>query len=171
MNEITAINQLGLCYWRGENGVQRNFAKAVELWQTAVNLGSPEELMSISDCAAAHFNLGCAYINGNGVDKDEKKAKYHWEISAIGGDLEGRGNVAMLEGRAGNIERAVKHHMIGAVGGDDESLDMMRKSYLVGNATKDQYGKALQAYQSYLDAIRSDKRDEAAARRDCYRYY
>ena len=91
MNEITAINQLGLCYWRGENGVQRNFAKAVELWQTAVNLGSSEELMSISDCAAAHFNLGCAYINGNGVDKDEKKGKVSLGNISNWGRFRGKG--------------------------------------------------------------------------------
>ena len=32
-----------------------------------------------------------------------------------------------------------------------------------GYATKDDYAKALQSYQSYLDEIKSDDRDTAAA--------
>jgi len=37
--------------------------------------------------------------------------------------------------------------------------------------TKDDYAKALRAHQSYLDEVRSDQRDEAAAHSDEYKYY
>jgi len=40
-----------------------------------------------------------------------------------------------------------------------------------GHATKDDYTKALRAYQAYLDKITIDQRDEAAAADDDYKYY
>ncbi len=41
-----------------------------------------------------------------------------------------------------------------------------------GNATKEEYTKALQLYQAYLSEIKSPQRDKAAAAHDeCYRYY
>ena len=36
---------------------------------------------------------------------------------------------------------------------------------------KDDYGKALWAYQKYIDGIKSDQRDKAAAHNSMYRYY
>ena len=40
-----------------------------------------------------------------------------------------------------------------------------------GRATRDDYAKALKAYQDYLDDIKSDQRDEAAAFSVEYKYY
>ena len=40
-----------------------------------------------------------------------------------------------------------------------------------GYATKDDYAKALRAYQAYLDGIKSVGRDEAAAFSDRFKYY
>ena len=39
-----------------------------------------------------------------------------------------------------------------------------------GHATKDDYAKALRAYQAYLAEIKSDQRDKAAAASADYRY-
>ena len=57
----------------------------------------------------------------------------------------------------------MKHHMIAAGCGDNESLMEIREFYVNGHATKDDYGKALRAYQKYVDGIKSAQRDEAAA--------
>ena len=48
---------------------------------------------------------------------------------------------------------------------------MIQQLYKLGHATKDDYSKALQAYQKYLDEIRSEQRDKAAAANDKYKYY
>ena len=61
--------------------------------------------------------------------------------------------------------------MIAVEGGDHDSLKMIQQMYKDGDATKDDYAKALQAYQAYLDEIKSDDRDEAAAYSDRYKYY
>ena len=61
--------------------------------------------------------------------------------------------------------------MIAAEGGNADSLKEMKRLYTHGYATKDDYAKALQAYQAYLVEIKSDDRDKAAAFSDSYKYY
>ena len=50
------------------------------------------------------------------------------------------------------------------------SLPILRM-YRDGYATKDDYAKALKAYQAYLSEIKSDDRDKAAAFSDKFKYY
>ena len=61
--------------------------------------------------------------------------------------------------------------MIAAGAGDTDSLKRIQRLYSNGHATKDDYTKALKAYQSYLVEIKSDQRDKAAAFHEDYRYY
>ena len=76
-----------------------------------------------------------------------------------------------FEEETGNMSRALKHYMIAARGGDDDSLKEIREFYMNGHATKDDYAKALRAHQKYIDGIKSAERDEAAAfYNDVYRY-
>ena len=82
-----------------------------------------------------------------------------------------RHNLGSYEERAGNIDRALKHHMLAIRVGDPESLEAIKQMYLNGHATKDDYTKALQSYQEYLGEIKSVQRDEAAAADKDYRYY
>ena len=43
--------------------------------------------------------------------------------------------------------------------------------YSNGHATRDDYAKALQAYQAYLSEIKSNDRDKAAEYDEMYKYY
>ena len=45
------------------------------------------------------------------------------------------------------------------------------EGWMDGCAKKDDFETALRYYQAYLDEIKSDQRDEAAAARDVYKYY
>lgn len=70
MNDPLALRQLGTKY-KGNGDYQKTFecfSKGVEL-----------------DDMGSHFELGCLYYNGHGVDKDEAKAIQHYEKAAIGG--------------------------------------------------------------------------------------
>ena len=87
------------------------------------------------------------------------------------GDAGARYNLGILEGQACNEERAVKHLMIAVKDGNTASLAIIKEMYKGGFATKDDYAKALRSYQAYLDEIRSDQRDEAAAADDDCKYY
>ena len=77
----------------------------------------------------------------------------------------------MSEGRAGNMDRALKHFMIAAGGGDNDSLKKIQQMLMNGDAMKDDYAKALRAYQACLNEMKSPQRDEAAAFNDAYKYY
>ena len=160
VDDAEAIYSLGCCYFNGRRGLPQDHAKALELCHRAGELGN----------ASAYYNIGCAYDRGDGVERDMNQAKHYWELAAIGGDAGSMYNLGILEERAGNMSRALKHHMIAAGCGYKNSLKEIREFYVNGYATKDDYTKALRANQKYVDGIKSDQRDEAAAFDDEYRY-
>ena len=99
------------------------------------------------------------------------KAKHYYELAAMMGYAKARHNLGNAEWRAGNWDRAIKHFMIAAGGGLNNSVKSIQKLYELGHATKDDYASALQNYQAYLDAIKRDQRDQAVAAYDRYKYY
>ena len=119
----------------------------------------------------AYCNIGYAYSHGEGVEVDMKKATHYYELAAMKGNAMARHNVALIEKKAGNIDRALKHYMIAARSGWSNSLKGMKQLYSNRHATKEQYTKALQLYQTYLSEIKSKQRDEAASADEDYRYY
>ena len=81
-------------------------------------------------------------------------------------------NLAILENDSGNVDRETKLKLIIVVGfGSNDSLKAIKHMKVHGYATRDDYAKALQSYQSYLDEIKSDDRDTAAAFTTDNRYY
>jgi hypothetical protein len=89
----------------------------------------------------------------------------------MGGVVEARYNLRGLELSAGNMDRAVKHLMIAAGSGCTDSLEKIKLFFMNRGATKDDYAKALRAYQANLVEIKSPQRDQAAAFNDAYKYY
>ena len=61
--------------------------------------------------------------------------------------------------------------MISARDGYSNSLEGIKIMYKNGYASKDDYAKALQLYQAYLNEVKSEQRDIAAAADDDYKYY
>ena len=160
MGDAIAMYCLG-CLRNIDRGFPQNTDKALELWHRAGELG----------CTKAYHNIGNAYINGRGVERDEKKAKHYWELAAMGGDESARHNLGVFECNAGYYDRALKHLMIAVEFGNSGSLKKIKQLYAIGYASKDDYAKALKAYQAYLEDIKSDQRDKAAAFDDDYKYY
>ena len=161
LDDPIAIYNMGCDYQDGTCGRPQNHAKALELYHRAAELGY----------VASYNNIGYAYNNGEGVDVDKKKARHYYELAAIGGDPIARYNLGEMDEEAGNIERALKHYMIAVRDGDAESLTAIQRLYSNGLATKEDYTKALQLYQTYLNEIKSKQRDKAAAYRKRCRYY
>jgi hypothetical protein len=152
LGDAEAIYTLGCYYREGLYGFPQDIAKAFELFHRAGDLG----------CNKAFNNAGYAYSNGNGVEIDKKKADNYFKLAAMAGHVISRYNLGAVEEDAGNMNRALKHHMISAEGGHNDSLKAIQKLYTNGYATKDDYAKALQAYQAYLAEIKSAQRDAAA---------
>jgi hypothetical protein len=159
--DAEAIHNLGGCYSRGMHGLPQDRAKALELYHQAAKHGN------VNSC----YSIGYAYYNGNGVEMDEKKANHYWELAAMGGHVQARHNLGMYEGHAGNMGRAVKHFMIATEFGYYDSLENIKRMFMNGDATKDDYAKALLSYQANLVEIKSAQRDEAAAINHAHRYY
>jgi len=156
-----AIQNQGIYYQYGKYGFPQDYDKALELYHRAAELGH----------AAGYNSIGYAYYKGEGVEVDKKKAIHYFELAAMGGDIPARrclGSNEYLE--EGNIDRALKHFMIAVRSGHSDSLNMVKELYSKGQATKEDYTKALLSYQGYLGEIKSVQRDKAAADREDYRY-
>jgi len=74
-------------YDQGTRGLPQDHQKANELLRKACELG----------CAGAYYNLGDSYFHGNCVEVDMKKAKYYYELAAIGGCVDARNNLGYIE--------------------------------------------------------------------------
>ena len=88
----------------------------------------------------------------------------------MGGDTDARHNLGVYEYTKGNMDRALKHRMIAAGVGHNDSLETIKGMFMSGDAMKNDYAKALQAYQANLVEIKSPQRDQAAAFDDNYKY-
>ena len=161
VDDAQAIHELGRFHSEGRYGLQHDMDRALELWHRAGKLGNP----------VSYYNIGNAYLYGMGVGRDMKKATHYHELAAIRGYVRSRHSLGIFEGNARNINKALKHFMIAAGDGSNESLKTILRMYRDGYATKDDYAKALNAYQAYLVEIKSDDRDKAAAFDDEYKYY
>jgi len=159
LNDAEAIRGLGGMYAERQYGLPQNlYAKALELYHQAAELGN----------AGAYYNIGNSYNHGDGIGVDKKKAIHYWELAAILGNVMARNNVGAFEMRAGNVDRALKHWNIAVEGGSKDSLENIKRLYMKGGTTKDDYAMALGKYRDYLDEIKSDQRDEAAAFSDAF---
>ena len=118
-DDAASIHQLGHYYHNGEMGLHQRCDKAMELWLRAGELGH----------ASSYDVIGDIYDSGEGVERDEKKAKHYWELAAMGGGVYARQKLGIVEWRAGNVCRSMKHYMIAAKVGFDPSLQKVREGY------------------------------------------
>ena len=75
--------------------------------------------------------------------------------------VESRHNLGICDGSKGDCDRAVRHFLISAKMGDKDSLEIIKKVFMEGFATKEQYGQALRGYQDAVKEMKSPERDEA----------
>jgi TPR repeat protein len=145
-NDPAAMFEVGQeCFLKGDyNSALKYLIKAAELG----------DLM-------AHHQLGFMYGNGKGVEEDQVKAVCHAEKAAIGGHPGARYNLASVEERNGNVERSVKHLIIAANLGEEDSMKVLWKHYSGGNITKKGLDATLRTHQAALDAMKSEQRNAA----------
>jgi TPR repeat protein len=147
-NDPAAMVQMG-----GHHEKEGDFGKALEYWTKAAELGDVN----------AHSLLGGLYYNGEGVEKDMKKAVYHWEQAAIGGHPFARACLAVHEKNKGRFDRAAKHSIIAANLGHDVSVKLIKDLFVQGIVSKEDYAAALRGYQAAVNETKSAERDEAEA--------
>ena len=152
-DDAEAIYRVGCYYLHGSHGLQRNFQRGNELLLRAAKLGESQ----------GYYHIGCAYWVGRGVDIDLNYACHYFQLAAMGGDVTARHNIGVFEECAGNTNTAVKHFVIAAGAGGDDSLKKIQGFFLKGHATKDEFEKALRTHQAAKDETKSDQREAAAA--------
>ena len=153
-NDPEAILDLGFCYRDGDHGLEKDMPRAVELFERAAALGLKD----------AHRELGIIFdevIGDEGIGKDMIRAVKHYEIAAKQGHVSARHNLGIYELNSGNHGLALKHFMISAKLGDEDSLDNIKKMYTEGLASKSDYAEALRGYHDAVAEMSSPERDEA----------
>ena len=129
----------------------------------------------------SNFELGCMYHRGNGVEKDESKAVYHWKKAAIAGHTQARHNLGGIEAANGRAERVwlgyieasiiqlgegqtLTNWIIAAKLGEDQSLESLKQFYRLGlgNVSKEDFTSALRGHRDAVDAMKSPSRTRAS---------
>eukprot|EP00986_Skeletonema_menzelii_P008924 scaffold3926_cov126-Skeletonema_menzelii.AAC.5 len=151
MKRIEANDPVAMCQMGTKRCEEGDYNSAFEYLTWAAVLGNVQ----------AHHQLSCLYYNGEGVEKDEKRALHHSIEAAIGGHPLARHNLAILEWKNGHHDRAAKHFIIAAKLGCDESLDKVKVLYKGGHASKDDFAAALRGHQTAVDATKSPQREAA----------
>ena len=114
----------------------------------------------------AHYKLALMYNKGHGVEKDKAKEVHHLEEAAIGGHPEARCLLGGHEIEIGNFGRAVKHWIIAATQGGDDSIHMLMEMFKLEFVSKEELTVALRAHRAALNATKSSQRDAANRNRD-----
>ncbi len=151
MKRAKANDPIAVCRMGNNCCSEGDFEGAFEYCTKAAKLGDMN----------AHYNLSVMYRNGEGAEKDEKKELHHLEEAAIGGHPDARYNLGNHEGKSGRYERAAKHFIIAANLGDDGALEQVKKDFVDGYASKEDYEAALRGHQAAVDAAKSEQREEA----------
>lgn len=158
-----ARDLLASFYGQGRFGLVKDETRAFEMRKEAA------ELRSIN----ARYNLALYYENGIGVERDEEKALFHYEVAAMAGHSSARNNLGVKECNKGDMGRALKHFMIAAKMGDENSLTNIGRIFKCGGATKEEYQEALLGCRDALEEMKSDQRERARVhyRKQTERYY
>ena len=153
MKRVEANDPAAICYMGDVSLLEGDYGKSFEYWTKAAELGHID----------AHYNLSMLYHNGHGVEKDMKKQLYHLEEAAIGGHVDARHILGYLEKENGRGYRALKHMIIAANMGHDDSLGVIKESFKMGIVSKEDFAAVLRAHRAAVVATISPQRKEAEA--------
>eukprot|EP00985_Skeletonema_marinoi_P001227 scaffold499_cov67-Skeletonema_marinoi.AAC.1 len=131
-NDPVAMRHKGL-----EHAQRGDYQSAFEHLTKAAELGDIE----------AHYQLAGMYHDGYGVEKDRGKEMNHLEVATIGGHPNARHNLGCIE-EDENEERAVKHWIIAAAQGNNDSIKALMNAFRRGFFSKDDLAAALRAHQA-----------------------
>ena len=143
-NDPLALNKEAIV-----QGQKREFSRSFEYFTKAADLGFAE----------AHFFLSKVYQLGIGVEKDEGKKIYHTEEAAIGGHPEARHILGCHERDNANIEKAVKHWIIAATQGCNDSIKALTDAFKDGLVSKEVLAVTLRAHHAAVVATKSPQRE------------
>ena len=151
MKRIEANDPVAMCQVGTMRCLDGDYKTGLDYFTRAAALGD----------GLAHRQLSVMYRNGEGVEKEKKRALHHTEQAAIGGHPGARYNLGLEELKNGRVERAAKHYIIAAKLGDDDSMERVKDLYKDGIVGKDDFAAALRGYHAAIEATKSPQREEA----------
>ena len=107
--------------------------------------------------------MAIEYYQGSYVKRDMKKHKHHLQLAAIGGHDIARHQLGTMEKYEGYMDISMKHFMIAAKAGFEDSLKEVGEGYKAGHVTKEDFASTLRAYQQSMDDMTSEERVRAAS--------
>ena len=152
MKRIEVNDPVAMCQMGTKRYHEGDHNSAFEYLSKAAALGD----------ADANFQLSLMHAEGEVVEKDEKKALHHAEQAAIGGHPIARHNLGWTEEQNRRLDRALKHYIIAAKLGYEDSLKFAKNLYKAGHVSKEDFSAALRGYQIAIEATKSPQREVAA---------
>ncbi len=140
---------IALCLMGHQRYNEGEYDLAFKYWTKAAEAGD----------AKSQYRLSILYRHGLGVEKNEEMKLYYLEEAAIAGHLDARYNLGCCEAKNGRIDRAVKHWIIAANLGHDESMQVLKLFYKRGHVSKEDFASARLAHQAAVDCTRSPHRE------------
>ena len=141
--------KLGNCYYNG-NGVEKDYAKAVEWYTKAAEQGNAE----------GQWRLGNCYCSGNGVEKDDTKAVEWYTKAAEQGDSAGQWRLGNCYYYGYGVEKdyvkAVEWYTKAAEQGDSDGQWLLGTCYILGYGVEKDYVKAVEWYTKSAEQGNSD---------------
>ena len=149
MKRIEANDPFAICQLGVEQFEKGDNKRAFEYWTKAAKLGD----------ADAHCRLALLYQLGERFEKGNEI--HHLEEATIGGHPTARYMLACCEHNNGNIRRAVKHWIIAASQGDEDSIKELMDMFKIGFLEKDVLAATLRAQKAAVEATKSPQRQAA----------
>ena len=136
---------------------RKDFATALRIWRPLAELGN----------AAAQFNVGLMYDNGQGVPQDYAAAVKWYRLAAAQGDAQAQYNLGYMydngQGTARDFAEAAKWYRLAAAQGDPRAQDSLGQMYANGQGVPKDF---VRAYMWFSVAAMSGKSSSAAMNRE-----
>jgi len=137
--------------------VRKDYATALSVWRPLAALGN----------AAAQFNLGLMYDNGQGVARDYAEAVKWYSLAAAQGDAQAQYNLGYMydngQGTLQNYAEAVRWYRLAAAQGDPRAQASLGLMYANGQGVERDF---MRSYLWFSVAVMSGKAASAAANRE-----
>ena len=144
-----AFHIMGTQHYIGGSGFKKDLDKAYEYWTKGAEYGS-------SEC---HASIGGFHFGEGGPSAfDAKKARTHFELAAMQGNVGARHNLGMMELKANKSATAMKHFLISACVGHEPSFNMVKKGYPLKDVRKADYESCVRAYHESVQDLKTDER-------------
>jgi len=138
--EADALNELGVCYYKGA-GVPQSYERAAELCKQVAAKGN----------ADAQYNLGCLHREGTGVPQSYERAAELFQQAAAQGNALAQYNLgcSYRDGRGApqSYERAAELWKQAAEQGYANAQTCLGCLYLEGQGVSQSYERAAELYQ------------------------